>query len=143
MAASYTGVVTVTGEGRNGGQVAASDGLLVAPLAIPKELGGAGGATNPEQLFAAGWGACFLGAVRRAAAERKVRLTSTAITVEVTLTHGEDGEFGLGAVLGLELGGVDQETAVELGEAAHQLCPYSKATRGNIPVTVNAVALAG
>ncbi|GHE25198.1 organic hydroperoxide resistance protein [Kitasatospora indigofera] len=143
MAVSYTGVVTVTGEGRNGGQIAASDGLLVAPLAIPKELGGAGGATNPEQLFAAGWGACFLGAVRRAAAERKVRLTSTAITVEVTLTHGEDGGFGLGAVLNLELGGVEQETAVELGDAAHQLCPYSKATRGNIPVTINAVALAG
>ncbi|WP_033216223.1 Ohr family peroxiredoxin [Kitasatospora phosalacinea] len=142
MAVSYTGVVTVTGEGRNGGRIAAGDGHLTTALAIPKELGGAGGATNPEQLFAAGWGACFLGAVRRAAADRKVRLTSTAITVEATLHHGDGGEFGLSAVLNLELGGVDQETATELGDAAHRLCPYSKATRGNIPVTINATAVA-
>ncbi|TYB50084.1 organic hydroperoxide resistance protein [Nonomuraea sp. PA05] len=141
MAVSYTGVVTVTGEGRNGGRVQADDGLLDTMLAIPKELGGAGGATNPEQLFAAGWGACFLGATRRAAAQRKIRLTSTAITVEATLNHGDDGEFGLSAVLNLELGGVDQRTAEELGAAAHQLCPYSKATRGNIPVTINAKAV--
>jgi lipoyl-dependent peroxiredoxin len=141
MAVSYTGVVTVTGEGRNGGRAQASDGQLKTTLAIPKELGGAGGATNPEQLFAAGWGACFLGAVRRAASQRKVTLGSTAVTVEATLTHGDDGEFGLGAVLNLELGGVDQPTATELGEAAHQLCPYSKATRGNIPVTVVATAV--
>jgi Ohr subfamily peroxiredoxin len=140
MAVSYTGVVTVTGEGRNGGRVQADDGMLDTTLAIPKEFGGAGGATNPEQLFAAGWGACFLGAVRRAAAQRKVTLKST-ITVEATLNHGDDGEFGLSAVLNLELGGVDQQTAEELGAAAHQLCPYSKATRGNIPVTINAKAV--
>ncbi|MGI5284898.1 organic hydroperoxide resistance protein [Nonomuraea polychroma] len=140
MAVSYTGVVTVTGEGRNGGRVQADDGLLDTTLAIPKELGGAGGATNPEQLFAAGWGSCFLGAVRRAAAQRKITLKSTAITAEVTLHRGDDGEFGLSAVLNLELGGVDQQTAEELGAAAHQLCPYSKATRGNIPVTINAKA---
>ncbi|MEU7019390.1 Ohr family peroxiredoxin [Streptomyces sp. NPDC046203] len=142
MAVTYTGVVTVTGEGRNGGRVEAGDGLLDIRLAIPKELGGAGGATNPEQLFAAGWGACFLGAVRRAASQRGISLASTAITVEATLTHGDDGEFGLSAVLHLELGGVDQATATALGEAAHQLCPYSKATRGNIPVVVNATAVA-
>ncbi|WP_440102685.1 organic hydroperoxide resistance protein [Streptosporangium sp. H16] len=142
MAASYTAVVTVTGEGRNGGRVTADDGLLDTTLAIPKELGGAGGATNPEQLFAAGWAACFLGAVRRAAAQRKVRLTSTSVTAEVTLNHSQDDEFGLGAVLTLELGGVDARTADELGAAAHQLCPYSKATRGNIPVTIRATAAA-
>ncbi|MFE3451249.1 organic hydroperoxide resistance protein [Nonomuraea sp. NPDC059194] len=142
MAASYTAVVTVTGEGRNGGRVAADDGLLDTALAIPKELGGAGGATNPEQLFAAGWAACFLGAVRRAAAQRKVTLKSTSITAEVTLNHGDDGEFGLGAVLNLELGGVDEQTAEELGAAAHQICPYSKATRGNIPVTIRATVAA-
>ncbi|MEV4170475.1 organic hydroperoxide resistance protein [Nonomuraea sp. NPDC049709] len=142
MAVSYTGVVTVTGEGRNGGRVWADDGLLDTTLAIPKELGGAGGATNPEQLFAAGWGACFLGAVRRAAAQRKVTLKSTSITAEVTLRHGDDGEFGLGAVLNLELGGVDQRTAEELGDAAHQICPYSKATRDNILVTIRATAVA-
>ncbi|WP_428957123.1 organic hydroperoxide resistance protein [Streptomyces sp. cg35] len=141
MAVSYTGVVQVNGEGRNGGRVESSDGLLETSLSIPKELGGSGTATNPEQLFAAGWGACFLGAVRRAAAQRKVRLTSTAITVEMTLNHGEDGEFGLAAVLNLELGGVDRTTAETLGAAAHRLCPYSKATRGNIPVTINAQAV--
>ncbi|GHJ37010.1 Ohr family peroxiredoxin [Streptomyces sp. TS71-3] len=141
MAASYTAVVGVTGEGRNGGQVRSGDGALETTLSIPKELGGAGGATNPEQLFAAGWGACFLGAVRRAAAARKVRPTSTAVTAQVTLAHGDEGEFGLAAVLDLELGGVDQDTAAELGAAAHRICPYSKATRGNIPVTVKAVAV--
>ena len=72
MATSYTAVVTATGEGRNGGRVMADDGLLDATLATPKELGGVGGATNPEQLFAAGWAYCFMGAVRRAVAQREV-----------------------------------------------------------------------
>ncbi|MET7694912.1 organic hydroperoxide resistance protein [Streptomyces sp. NPDC005483] len=140
MAVSYTAVVDVDGEGCNGGHVNSSDGLLQTSLAIPKELGGAGGATNPEQLLAAGWAACFLGALRRAAAERKVRLTSTTITAEITLTHGDDGEFSLSAILNPVLGGVDQATAQQLAEAAHQICPYSKATRGNVPVTINAAA---
>ena len=138
MAVSYTAVVDVEGEGRNGGHVRSADGLLETGLALPKELGGAGTATNPEQLFAAGWAACFLGAIRRAAAIRKIRLTSTDITAEITLTHGDDGEFTLSAVLNPVLGGVDQTTAEELAQAAHQICPYSKATRGNIPVTINA-----
>ncbi|MFH9090030.1 organic hydroperoxide resistance protein [Streptomyces sp. NPDC017673] len=140
MAVSYTAVVDVDGEGRNGGRVQSSDGLLETSLALPKELGGAGTATNPEQLFAAGWAACFLGALRRAATLRKIRLTSTTITAEVTLTHGDDGEFSLSAVLAPVLGGVDQATAEELAHAAHQICPYSKATRDNVPVTINATA---
>ncbi|MFJ2278950.1 Ohr family peroxiredoxin [Streptomyces sp. NPDC087866] len=140
MAVTYTAVVDVDGEGRNGGRVSSSDGLLTTALAIPEELGGAGGATNPEQLLAAGWAACFLGALRRAAAERKVRLTSTTITAEITLTHGDDGEFSLSAVLSPVLGGVDQATAQQLADAAHQICPYSKATRGNTPVSIRAAA---
>ncbi|MFD5756634.1 OsmC family protein [Streptomyces sp. NPDC127044] len=80
MAVSYTAVVDVDGEGRNGGHVRSSDGLLETGLALPKELGGAGTATNPEQLLAAGWAACFLGALRRAATTRKIWLTSTTIT---------------------------------------------------------------
>ncbi|SEE77764.1 peroxiredoxin, Ohr subfamily [Streptomyces sp. 2131.1] len=140
MAVTYTAVVDVDGEGRNGGRVSSSDGLLTTALAIPKELGGAGGATNPEQLLAAGWAACFLGALRRAAAERKVRLTSTTITAEITLTHGDDGEFSLSAVLNPVLGAVDRATAQQLADAAHQICPYSKATRGNIPVSIRAAA---
>ncbi|WP_189922561.1 Ohr family peroxiredoxin [Kitasatospora xanthocidica] len=138
MAVSYTAVVNVDGEGRNGGRVHSSDGLLETGLAIPKELGGAGTATNPEQLLAAGWAACFLGALRRAAADRRIRLTSTTITAEITLTHGDDNEFTLSAVLNPVLGGVDRATAEELARAAHGICPYSKATRDNIPVTINA-----
>ncbi|MDW6063249.1 organic hydroperoxide resistance protein [Streptomyces sp. FXJ1.4098] len=140
MAATYTAVVTATGEGRNGGRVAADDGLLDTTLAIPKELGGAGGATNPEQLFAAGWAACFMGAVKRVAAERKTGLKGVAVTAAVTLHHDDADEFGLSAVLRVELSGVDQQTAEELGAGAHQVCPYSKATRGNIPVTIEATA---
>ncbi|MFI0901164.1 Ohr family peroxiredoxin [Streptomyces sp. NPDC020983] len=142
MAVSYTAVVDVDGEGRNGGRARSSDGLLEATLAIPKELGGAGDSTNPEQLLAAGWAACFLGALRRAAAARRIRLTSTTITAAITLTHGDDGEFALSARLDPVLGGVDQATAEELAQAAHQICPYSKAMRGNVPVTVHATAAA-
>ncbi|MFE7332266.1 organic hydroperoxide resistance protein [Streptomyces sp. NPDC057565] len=142
MAVTYTAVVDVDGEGRNGGHVRSSDGLLETSLALPKELGGSGTATNPEQLLAAGWAACFLGALRRAASLRKVRLTSTTITAEITLTHGDDDEFSLSAVLNPVIGGVDQATAEELAHAAHQICPYSKATRDNVPVTINASAAA-
>ncbi|MFJ4468086.1 Ohr family peroxiredoxin [Streptomyces sp. NPDC089424] len=140
MPVSYTGTVDVIGEGRNGGTARSTDGLLEHSLSIPKELGGAGDATNPEQLFAAAWAACFLGAVRRAAALRDIKLTSTSITADVTLTHGDDGEFSLSAVLNPRIGGVDVSTARELAEAAHQICPYSKATRGNIEVRVDATA---
>ncbi|MFJ7909140.1 organic hydroperoxide resistance protein [Kitasatospora sp. NPDC096204] len=141
MSVSYTATVEVTGEGRNGGTVRSTDGLLDHRLSIPKELGGAGDATNPEQLLAAGWAACFLGALRHAAAQRTIRLASTEVTAEVTLHHGEDGEFSLLATLSPRLGGVDQRTAEELAEAAHRICPYSKATRDNIPVTIEAVAV--
>ncbi|MEV6702262.1 Ohr family peroxiredoxin [Streptomyces sp. NPDC051453] len=141
MSVSYAGTATISGEGRNGGRVRSSDGELDVSLPIPKESGGAGGATNPGQLFAAGWGACFLGAVRRAAARCKIVLKSTAVTVNATLTHGEDGEFNLSAVLNVELGGVGQSTAGELAHAAHLLCPYSKATRNNIPVIINTTAV--
>ncbi|GAA3289780.1 organic hydroperoxide resistance protein [Streptomyces cinereospinus] len=141
MAVTYTAVVDVDGEGRNGGHVRSSDGLLETKLALPEELGGSGAATNPEQLLAAGWAACFLGALRRAATQRKIRLTSTTITAEITLTHGDDSAFNLSAVLAPVLGGVDQATARELAEAAHEICPYSKAMRGNVPVTIDAGAV--
>ncbi|MFK0058371.1 Ohr family peroxiredoxin [Streptomyces werraensis] len=140
MSNQYTAHVKVTGEGRNGGRAQSDDGLLDTDLALPKELGGGGTATNPEQLFAAGWAACFLGAVRLAAAERRIKLTSTEIDTDVTLQHGEEG-FSLAAVLNLQVGGVSQEQAAELAAAAHQICPYSKAVRGNIPVAIHAVAV--
>jgi lipoyl-dependent peroxiredoxin len=81
--------------------------------------------------------------VRRAAAERKARLASTAVSTGITLHHRDDGEFGPAAALSLELGGVDQETAAEPGAAAHRICPCSTATRGNIPVTVTVSAAVG
>lgn len=134
---TYTAVATATGEGRNGGRTVTNDGILDLPLAIPKELGGNGGATNPEQLFAAGWSACFIGATKRAAAARKVKLDDLAVITEITLHH-ENDDFWLSAALHLEVSGIDQQTAEELGNAAHQICPYSKATRGNIEVTIDA-----
>jgi Ohr subfamily peroxiredoxin len=134
---TYTAVATATGEGRAGGRTYTDDGLLDVTLAVPKEFGGNGGSTNPEQLFAAGWASCFLGAVKRAAAARTARLSDLAVIAEVTLHH-DDGEFWLSAVLNLEMSGVDAETANALGEAAHQICPYSKATRGNVDVKITA-----
>ncbi|MGW2937495.1 Ohr family peroxiredoxin [Streptomyces sp. NPDC001156] len=104
-------------------------------------MGGAGDATNPGQLCAAGWGSCSLGSVRLVAAERKAKLTSTAITTAITLAQSDHGGFGLAAILNLELGGIDQETTTELGNAARHTCPYSKAMRGNIPVTLNTTAV--
>lgn len=141
MGINYTAVVNVTGEGRNGGHVLSNDGILETTLGYPKEMGGAGDASNPEQLFAAGWGACFLGAVRLVAGQREIKLTSTAINTEITLAQNESGDLDLAAILNVEIGGVDQDTATALTEAAHQVCPYSRATRGNVPVTINTTAV--
>jgi Ohr subfamily peroxiredoxin len=134
---TYTAVATATGEGRNGGRTTTDDGLLDVTLAVPKELGGKGGGTNPEQLFAVGWASCFLGAVKRAAAVRKVRLADLAVVAEVTL-HNENDEFWLSGALNVEMSGVDQQAAEDLSHAAHQICPYSKATRGNVEVAITA-----
>ncbi|MEU5696230.1 Ohr family peroxiredoxin [Actinosynnema sp. NPDC020468] len=136
---TYTAVATSTAEGRNGGRATSDDGVLDLTLAVPAALGGAGGGTNPEQLFAAGWASCFIGAVRRVAGEKKVRPTDLAVVAEVTLHHDtEAGEFTLSAALHLEASGIDQATADELVAGAHQVCPYSKATRGNVEVTLDA-----
>jgi lipoyl-dependent peroxiredoxin len=136
MADLYTAVATATGDGRNG-HATSSDGLVDVDLAVPKEMGGAGGATNPEQLFAAGYAACFLSALKNVAGRRKQRISDAAVTADVVLASGDDGAFGLKVALHVELGGLDQATAEELVEAAHQVCPYSNATRGNIPVTLD------
>jgi lipoyl-dependent peroxiredoxin len=85
---------------------------------------------------------CFMGAIRRVAAQRKTRLNGLTVAAEITLHHGDDGEFSLSAVLRTKLSGIDQNTADELSAAAHQICPYSKATRGNIPVVIDATAVA-
>jgi lipoyl-dependent peroxiredoxin len=127
----YTGKTHTTG-GRNGASLS-SDSHLDVQLSHP----GTGSGTNPEQLFAAGWSACFLGAIGKAAAENKVRVPAdAAIDAEVDLALGEDG-YSLSARLKVTLPGIEREVALKLVERAHQLCPYSKATRGNIDVQLS------
>ena len=127
----YTGKTHTTG-GRDGA-ARSSDGRLDIKLSPP---GTAGSGTNPEQLFAAGWSACFIGAMGRAAAEMKVALPADrAVDAEIDLGT-TDGAFFLQARLTISLPGLDREVARQVVEAAHQLCPYSKATRGNIDVTL-------
>ncbi|GAA2691366.1 MULTISPECIES: organic hydroperoxide resistance protein [Actinoplanes] len=134
MTAIYTASATATGDGRNG-HVRSSDGVLEFDLAIPKEMGGPGGAlTNPEQLFAAGYAACFHSALKRVASAQKVTLTDTAITVDVGIGQLPSGGFGLSVEIEAELPGLSEEQATAVLEAAHQLCPYSNATRGNVEV---------
>jgi len=130
----YTAKTRTTG-GRDGSS-RTSDGRLDVKLSSP---GTSGSGTNPEQLFAAGWSACFLSAIALAAAQRKVSLPADrAIDAEVDLGTN-DGGYVLRARLNVSLPGVDREVAGALVEAAHQTCPYSKATRGNIDVQINLV----
>ncbi|MEU4155476.1 organic hydroperoxide resistance protein [Actinoplanes sp. NPDC026670] len=138
MSTLYTASATATGDGRNG-HVRSSDGVLDFDLAVPKELGGAGGAlTNPEQLFAAGYAACFHSALKRVASAQKITLEDTAITVDVGIGPLPTGTgFGLSVTIEAELPGLDETTAKAVLDAAHQLCPYSNATRGNVEVTLN------
>ncbi len=134
MEAAYTASATATGDGRSG-HVRSTDGVLDFDLAVPKELGGPGGALpNPEQLFAAGYAACFHSALKAAARQQKITLTDTAITVDVGVGPTPQGGFGLSVTIEAEIPGVDENTARALLDAAHQLCPYSNATRGNIDV---------
>lgn len=130
----YTGKTHTTG-GRDGAS-RSSDGELDIALSPP---GSNRTGTNPEQLFAAGWSACFLGAIGKAASEHKLRLPAdAAIDAEVDLAL-DDGAFSLIARLNVSLPGIDRETAETLTARAHEICPYSKATRGNIAVEINIV----
>ena len=134
--ALYTASATATG-GRDGRAVS-SDGILDVKLATPRELGGQGGAaTNPEQLFAAGYSACFIGALKFVASQKKLALPAdTSITGKVGIGQIPGG-FGLEVELDVSLPGLEQAAADELVAAAHQVCPYSNATRGNIEVRLN------
>ncbi|MEU9556942.1 organic hydroperoxide resistance protein [Streptomyces fumanus] len=128
----YTAAATAT-HGREGRAVT-SDGKLDLDLSAPVELGGDGRGTNPEQLFAAGYAACFGSALGVVGRQAKVDVSDAAVTAEVVL--GKEGEgFALAVTLRVELpDGLDEETGRKLVEQAHQVCPYSNATRGNIPV---------
>jgi lipoyl-dependent peroxiredoxin len=133
----YTAVATAT-HGRDGRAVS-SDGRLDVVLATPPALGGTGEGTNPEQLFAAGYSACFASALGLVGRQAKVDLGDASVTAEVGI--GKQGEgFGLAVTLRVELpDSVDAETGRKLVEQAHQVCPYSNATRGNIDVAVKLV----
>ena len=137
MPAIYTASATASGDGRNG-HTRSSDGVIDLDLAVPKEMGGPGGnLTNPEQLFAAGYAACFHGALKAVARAKKITLTDTAVTVDVGIGPNGAGGFQLNATIEAEIPGVDEQTAQELLDAAHQMCPYSNATRGNIEVDLS------
>lgn len=124
-------------KGGREGHIRSSDGVLDLKLAMPKELGGMGGAaTNPEQLFAAGYAACFEGALRLVARLQKKPLTDASIKARVTIGKTPEGGFQLSAELTGTIAGVSPEEAQALMEAAHGVCPYSKATRGNMDVTL-------
>ncbi|TWT21295.1 organic hydroperoxide resistance protein [Luteimonas marina] len=131
----YAATATATG-GREG-RAASSDGVLDVQLSTPRELGGAGGpGTNPEQLFAAGYSACFLGALKFVAGRQKVALpATTTVTGKVGIGQIPAG-FGIEAELTIAAPGVPRDTLQSLVDAAHQVCPYSNATRGNIDVTL-------
>ena len=133
----YTAEATAVG-GREG-HVKSADGLIDIDLQPPVEMGGPGGASNPEELFAAGYAACFQGALGVVARRSKVIVDGSTVTAKVTIGTIEGGAFGLSVLLEVHIPDVDTETAQTLADGAHAVCPYSNATRGNIEVTVNAV----
>jgi osmotically inducible protein OsmC len=134
----YTAEATVTGGQANGHGVT-SDSALDVQLRAPVEMGGEGGGTNPEQLFAVGYAACFEGALAVAARREKVDVGDVSIVSRVLLGPTEDRGFGIAAELDVTLPQIDDpEQALRIVEAAHKVCPYSNATRGNIDVRITA-----
>lgn len=136
MKVLYTAAATATG-GRNG-QVKSSDGVLDLEVRMPKALGGAqDGYTNPEQLFAAGYSACFDSALNLVIKTGKITTGITTVTTEVSIGQNDTGGFGLAVKMAVNIPGVDQQQAEELVAKAHQICPYSNATRGNMEVILS------
>ena len=137
----YTGTATATG-GRTG-TARSSDGALQLELSTPRELGGAGGAgTNPEQMFAAGYSACFIGALKAVGAAQKLKVPDdVSITADVAIgpMSGKPGAFSISVAMRVSLPGFERAAAEALVAAAHQVCPYSNATRGNVDVTLTVV----
>jgi Ohr subfamily peroxiredoxin len=133
----YTAEAHVTG-GRIAGHGGTSDGALEVDLRTPSEMGGGGGGTNPEQLFAVGYAACFEGALAAVARREKLEVGDVEIDSRVSLVTAEDRTFTIAVELAVTLPSVEGEAAVELVRAAHKVCPYSNATRGNIDITLTA-----
>ena len=126
-------------KGGRDGHVTSNNNVLDIALSTPKEMGGPGkpGATNPEQLFAAGYAACFEGALGVAARQAKVKLENVTVEAFIGFGKAEDGGFGISADLHVNIPGIEQKQAEELVEAAHGICPYSRATKGNIEVNLS------
>lgn len=132
----YTAEALATGAGRNG-HVRSSDGRIDLGLSVPEAMGGAGTGSNPEQLFAAGYAACFHSALQLVARTQKVDISDSSVGGQVQIGSNGNGGFELAVLLEVVLPGVEATTAQALADAAHQVCPYSNATRGNIEVTIN------
>ena len=133
----YTASVIAIGDGRNG-HIKSSDGQIEFDVRTPMEMGGQGGATNPEQLFAAAWGPCYLDALGSVAKREGVDVSEAKITVHVSFN--QDGNaFVLSAELDVHIPGISTDEAQSLADKAHRACPYSKATRGNIETKVVAL----
>jgi lipoyl-dependent peroxiredoxin len=132
---------TATATGGRDGRAATKDGSFQVTLSTPKELGGAGGpGNNPEQLFAAGYAACFIGAMKFVAAQGGPKVPGDAsVTATVGIGPRSEGGFGLDVALDVALPGLERAAAEALVEKAHQVCPYSNATRGNVPVRLRVV----
>jgi osmotically inducible protein OsmC len=127
---------SATATGGRDGHARSEDGSIDVQLSTPKQLGGAGGTgTNPEQLFAAGYSACFIGALKVAGSQLKIRVPpDTSITTTVGIGPRSEGGFGISAELVISLPGIAREDAQQLIDTAHQICPYSNATRNNVDV---------
>lgn len=134
----YTAVAHATGDGRNG-HARSEDGILDIDLRVPKEMGGGGGATNPEELFAAGFAACFHSALKLVAGREHLDVNGSEVSARVGIGQNDQGGFGLEVELDVHVPNVDEPTAQDLVEKAHQVCPYSNATRGNVPVKLAVV----
>jgi lipoyl-dependent peroxiredoxin len=128
----------VSASGGRHGSIRSADGILDLKLAMPEALGGPGGATNPEQLFAGGYAACFENALLRVSREAGLRLADSAVEVvaEIGLSRNPANAFVLSAALSVTISGVDQSTAETLTQGAHAICPYSNAIKGNVPVNI-------
>ena len=138
MTPIYSTTAHASGDGRNG-HAQSDDGLIDVDLRIPKEMGGPGGATNPEQLFAAGYAACFHSALKLVAGQAHADATDTEVSATVGIGMLPSGGFGLSVELDVSMPKVDHATAEALVAKAHEVCPYSNATRGNIDVTLSVV----
>jgi len=135
MKVLYTAAAHATGDGRNG-HARSEDGILDVDMRVPREMGGPGGAANPEMLFAAGYAACFHSALKVVARQEKVGVDGSEVAASVGIGPLDNGGFGLTVELRVSVPDLDRDTAEKLVARAHEVCPYFNATRGNIPVTL-------